>query len=567
MKFFSSKKYTEIDPDEIFLDSSNLPEFDRHQFEGRIERPLGSHPFFLVGTFFILVVVLFGLKIVDLQIISSAILKQASENNRLRHSIVWSERGIIFDRKGKVLVENIPNTSDDYFSLRSYTNVDGLAHVLGYVDYPAKDKSGNFYQIEFKGKDGVEQFYDDILSGSYGVKIVETNALGELQSESTLHLPQDGSNIVLSIDSRVTETLFHFIKNLAEEAGFVGGTGVLMDIHNGEILALTNFPEYNSNTLTAGEDREKIKSFISSDGKPFLNRAVSGLYTPGSIVKPFVAIAALNEGVITPSEKILSTGSIAIPHPYILGEESVFNDWKAHGLVNMIEALAISSNIYFYEIAGGYEERKGLGIGKIEQYMRLFGFGKETGVDFHRERLGIIPTPRWKKSVFNDDWRVGDTYNTAIGQYGFQITALQAVRAIAAIANEGILRTPHLLREENTENISIKKDMLIRIPNNHFMVIKDGLRDAVLYGTANGLHIPQVSVAAKTGTAEVGTLKKSVNSWVIGFFPQETPRFAFAIVMERGPRDNLRGGLSVMRNLLEWMVKETPEYLETASVQ
>ena len=164
--------------------------------------------------------------------------------------------------------------------------------------------------------------------------------------------------------------------------------------------------------------------------------------------------------------------------------------------------------------------------------------------------------------MFNDEWRIGDTYNTVIGQYGFQITPVQAVRAIAAIANEGVLLTPRLLGGKNVKKIPTSKNVSIKIPREYFAVVKEGLRDSVLFGTGSALNLPYVSVAAKTGTAEVGTLKKSVNSWVIGFFPYENPRFAFAVVMEKGSPKNLIGAPYVMRQLFEWMAQETPEYLK-----
>ena len=195
--------------------------------------------------------------------------------------------------------------------------------------------------------------------------------------------------------------------------------------------------------------------------------------------------------------------------------------------------------------------------------MRLFGFGRGTGIDIYDEETGIIPSPEWKKEVFDDEWRVGDTYHTAIGQYGFQVTPIQAVRAIAAIANGGVLRTPHVLREEDSERLLAEKDTRIKIPDEYFQVIREGLRKSVLEGTASALYLPHVSVAAKTGTAEIGTLKKFVNSWVIGFFPYENPRYAFATVMEQGSPQNLIGAPYVMRQMLEWMAVNTPEYIYT----
>jgi len=562
MVLFKRKHYKDIDPDEIFLDSSNLPKFDTHQFEGRIEKPLSRYPFIALGVFVAIVFIVFFSRVVDLQVIRGDEFKQASLNNRLESTIIFSERGIISDRNGRVLVENISNTSGEDFSLRQYVHTEGLAHVLGFVNYPAKDKAGNFYREEFEGKDGIEAYYGDTLSGSYGRKIVETDAFGVRQSESSLRTPTDGSNLSLSVDSRVSSALYLFIQDLVNEVGFQGGAGTILDISTGEILALVSYPEYSPNILTTGEDRQSIKQMLADWHKPFLNRAVSGLYAPGSIVKPFIALAALNENIITPQEKIISTGSISVPHPYIEDGESVFYDWKAHGPVDIKEALAYSSNVYFYEIGGGFEERVGLGIGRIEQYMRLFGFGQETGIDLYGEHSGVIPTPKWKTEVFEDEWRVGDTYNTVIGQYGFQVTPLQVVRAMAALANNGNLLTPRLVLEPVSRRFSEDGQRQIKIPEEHFSIVKEGLRDAVLYGTARGLNIPQVTVAAKTGTAEVGISKKRVHSWVTGFFPYENPRYAFALVMERGPRENTIGALFVMRQLLEWMSIHTPEYLK-----
>lgn len=563
MKLFKNKKqkYIEIDPDEIFLDSRNLPSFDKHQFEGRIEKPIGVFPFWGIGAFFFLVLVVFGGQLIDLQILSRSSYIHASENNSIRESVVFNERGVIFDRVGEILAYNTKDADDGVdFLLRRYADSPGNAHVLGFVNYPAKDKSGYFYQKEFIGKGGVEEFYDETLAGVYGLKITEIDVSGRTQSESVFRHPRDGENITLSIDSRFNEALYSFIKNISRDVGFTGGSAVFMDVSNGEIIALTSFPEYDSNVLTEGADEDGIERFVNDPRKPFLNRAISGLYIPGSIVKPFIAIAALNEKIISSEKKILSTGAISIPNLYRPGEESVFRDWKAHGLVDMRRALAQSSNVYFYEISGGYGNQKGLGIGKIEQYMRLFGFGKKTGIDLFGEMEGTIPSPAWKKEVFADEWRIGDTYNTAIGQYGFQVTPIQAVRAIGAIANDGILRTPHVLLRK--ESKSGEQDRRIRIPSEYFEEVKKGLREAVLSGTAQALYLPHVSIAAKTGTAEIGISKDRVNSWVIGFFPYENPRYAFAVVLEGGRRENLIGAPFVMREMFQWMAAETPEYLK-----
>jgi penicillin-binding protein 2 len=257
----------------------------------------------------------------------------------------------------------------------------------------------------------------------------------------------------------------------------------------------------------------------------------------------------------------LSTGSISIPNPYDPTKFSVFKDWQVNGWVDMRKAIAFSCNIYFYEVGGGFEGQKGLGIGNIEKYARMFGLGAETGVDLPRESDGVIPNPTWKEEVFNgDQWRLGDTYNTSIGQYGFQTTPLQMARAIGAVASDGLLVTPTILKNENGE--PNKKSEQIQIPKEDFKVVKEGMRMTVTDSTAQALNLPEVKVAVKTGTAQVGTKNQFINAWVVGFFPYENPRYSFAVLMEKSPATNLVGSVHVMAETLKWMASSTPEYLK-----
>lgn len=547
-----------IYPDEVFLDSSNLPQFNQSQFEGRIEKPISLYSIFSVGLIFVVVALLFSGRLWSLQIANGEAYALQSENNRLRHTLVFAERGVVFDRKGEALVWNEADPDTKEFAARGYSERVGLSHVLGYVKYPSKDSSGFFYQTEFKGIEGVEKYYDHVMTGTNGLKITETDVFGKITSESVIAPPQDGKDITLSIDSRVEERLYQDISDLAHQVGFQGGAGVIMDVRSGNILALTSFPEYSSDIMSQGKDNEAIQKFLTDKKNPFLNRVTSGVYTPGSIVKPYFAVAALAEGIISPEKQILSTGSISLENPYAPGKFSVFTDWKAHGWVDMRKALAVSSNVYFYEIGGGFEDQKGLGIANIEKYARLFGFGSKAGIDIGEEAIGTIPNPIWKQETFDDDWRIGDTYNTSIGQYGFQVTPIQAVRAVSSIANGGTLLTPTVVL---SSDIGEGRDVLPVNNTEWFQIAREGMRQGVLEGSASGLNIPQVKVAAKTGTAELGSAKQFVNSWVTGFFPYDNPRFAFAIIMEKGPRTNTIGATFVMRQLLEWMSIYTPEYL------
>ncbi|MFZ2831896.1 MAG: penicillin-binding transpeptidase domain-containing protein [Minisyncoccia bacterium] len=572
---FLKMQSRDIDPDEIFLDSKNLPGFDKDQFEGRIERPISQNSLLGVLLAFSIIIVIFLVKITSLQIVHGDEFLKKSENNRLDHMPLFAMRGVISDRNkiplawnsfddeasriALIMQETSTTTEKMPFPHRSYISSPGFGHMLGYVSYPKRDSKGHYYQELFVGKDGLEEQYNEILSGINGLQIVETDALGKTQEGSIVESPQNGTALTLSVDARIQEKLHTTIRDTANDFKYMAGAGAILDVETGEILAMTSYPEYESAVLSEGKNRKLIQSYNLDKRGVFLDRAVSGVYTPGSIIKPFMAVAALTEGVITPGKKILSTGSISIQSPYDPNIKSVFNDWKAHGWVDMRRAIAVSSDVYFYEIGGGFEGQKGIGIANIEKYARMFGFGAPTGVDITDEKSGTIPSPTWKEKIFNGEaWRLGDTYHTVIGQYGFQTTLLQAVRGTASIANGGTLVTPHFLKDP-PQNFPMTK---IPIPADYFAIAREGMRQGVTEGTVAGLGVGYVNVAGKTGTAEIDAGKKYINSWVVGFFPYEKPKYAFAVVMERGPHANTIGGVYVMRQMLDWMYQNTPEYLK-----
>lgn len=547
--------YSDIAPDEIFIDASNLPLFDTYQFEGSIEKPIRKQSLYYFGAVAVLLLVAFVIKSGMLQIAKGEEYLAIAEQNRLDKSIIFADRGVLYDRNNVLLAWN--EAGDDEYAVRTYTERAGFSHILGYVTSPKKDKYGEFFKYTYDGVAGVERLYNDQLLGENGLTLFETNAQGERESEYSVSPPKDGTNLVLSIDSRVQETLHSLIERTAKERGFGGGAGVIMDVTTGEIISLVSYPEYNSNNLAQG-DTKSIQSLLDSEQKPFLNRAISGLYAPGSIVKPYMAAAALTEGTITPNTVVHSTGKLIIPNPYFPDQPTVYSDWgaPAHGDNEVTRALAISSNVFFLSVGGGANGIEGLGIERIEKYMRMFGFGDVAGLPLSEEVRGTIPSPAWKKNAFDTEWRLGDTYLTSIGQYGFQVSPLQVARAVASIAS-GSLVTPVLVQG------AMSTTTKLAIDDSAFALVRKGMRRGVLEGTAGGLNVPYVSVAAKTGTAELGVSKANVNSWVTGFFPYEKPRYAFVILMERGPRSNTIGGVYVMRGLLDWMHVNTPEYFAT----
>ncbi len=546
-----------VEPDEIFLDATNLENFDRQQFEGRIEKPIPKRTIIVAGAVSFLILALFSVRLSYLQIQKGQAYLERSKNNVLEGQIIFSERGIIYDRNKVELAWNNKEEGKE-FPVRAYLTP-GFSHTLGYVSYPMRDKSGNYWQTYFEGKDGLEKQYDSLLKGKNGSKIVEVDARGAVHSENIVNAPVRGRDLVTTIDSRLQKELYSLIRDFSVSNSFLGGAAVLADVRNGEVLASVSFPEYDSSVVSLGKDKQKIEAYLTDKRKVFLDRTISGLYTPGSIVKPFFALGALMEGVIDPYKKILSTGSISIPHPYLKGQETIFKDWKAHGWVDMRQALAVSSDVYFYEIGGGFEDQRGLGIANIEKYAKLFGVGETTGVDLPDEKNGVIPSPEWKAKNFKGEpWRVGDTYNTSIGQYGFQMTPMEAVRAVSAVANHGTLPTPHFVLGDEVKE---KETRSIEAPSQYFDVVREGMRLGVTSGTSSLLNVPYVEVAGKTGTAQLGVSKDKVNSWVTGFFPFENPKYAFAVLMEAGPSGGSVGASFVMRGLLDYMLLNTPEYL------
>lgn len=565
MKFHTRHKRIKgyITPDEIFLDSKNLPDFNTQQFEGRLEKAIPKKSIFLLGTFFLICSLIFIYRLGNLQIVKGEAYFKKSENNTLMKQPIFADRGLIYDRNDVLLSWNTWTNNDlNKFSspTRSYIKDAGFGLLLGYVSSPAKDSSGKYWQDSFIGKDGVEKAYNTNLTGKNGVRITETNVSGEIQSENIVNPPIAGENIKLSIDSRIQKKMYDSIAGMATSASFSGGAGVLMDINTGEIMAMTSYPEYNPTILSNGEDKKTINGYFADKRKVFLNRPVSGLYTPGSIVKPFIGYGALVEGVITPFKQIFSNGSISIPNPYFPEKKSIFKDHGSFGYVDMKKAIAISSDVYFYEIGGGFESQKGLGILNIDKYSRTFGIGDKTGIDVGGEKEGVIPTPEWKAKTFKGDaWRVGDTYNTSIGQYGFQVTPLSMARAVAGIANNGSIVTPHVrLGDVALES----KVTTIPIDMDKMKVIHEGMRMAVTEGTATALNLAGVKVAAKSGTAQVGLGNTNTNSWIIGFFPYENPKYSFAILMERGPKAASGNATRVMREVVEYMSIYTSEYLQ-----
>ena len=550
------KRHQEIDPDEILIDSKNVSEFDTDQFEGRIERPLSRRSLALAGAALAFLALMLLLRAGDLQVVhGTAYAKQAREN-QLENKVLFADRGLIEDRTGRPLAWNDRSAADE-FAARVYAAYRGVGHALGYAKAPAKDSAGFYFRDTFEGVDGAEKAFDAVLRGQNGVTLTETDARGKVVSQAAVQAPVQGQKLVLSIDAQVSQGLYDILATHARDARAQGAAGVVMDVRTGELLALTSYPEYSSAAL-AGGDAAAINSYNADKHLPFLNRATDGLYAPGSIIKPLVATAALAEGVIDEYKQILSTGQLVVQNPYDPEKPTIFKDWRVNGWTDARRAIAVSSDIYFYQVGGGFESQPGLGIARIDEYLKLFGFGSDAGLAGYSEVGGTIPTPEWKAANFPDDpmWRVGNTYHTAIGQYGTLVTPLQAARMVAAIANGGILLTPSLVAS------SSPKAQQLAIDAHALQVAREGMRLGVTDGIATAVNLPFVHVAAKTGTAQVGARNENQNAWMVGFWPYENPHYAYAVVLEKMPAGTQIGGSVVMSDFFNYLFINAPQYLE-----
>ena len=629
---FSNK---DLDPGEIFMDSKNLPGFERERFEGRLEFPIGSDSLNYLRIILVLIFGLFLYRLYNLQVISGDVFKTRAEANHLKVLPLWPERGRILDREGKILAANdsafrlildaseitsdqkeelfgklvslddkqimeeisskksnivIKDSTDwqalevirnkfrglplriELFSSRSYPLGAAASHLIGYLSKLSAEESAEIRVLEANkliGRSGIENIYDNYLYGKIGSKLIEVDSGGDTFSEVVEKLPETGDDVYLSIDADLQRKVYEEIKAVVDEREFRGGGAVLLAPNNGEVLSLVSYPGFDPNVLTKGSPKKDIDYYLTSSSKPLFDRAISGLYSSGSIIKPLYAIAALEEGIINPEREILSTGKLIVPNPFDPDHPSIFLDWKAHGFVDMRHAIAVSSNIYFYTIGGGFGDIKGLGVTKLREWLSKFGFGEKTNIDLEEEKEGFIPSPEWKAQTQKDDptWRVGDTYNLSIGQGNFQVTPVQMAVFAASIANGGKIMEPRILKEikSGDQIIDSGKSVVrksVNVSPGNLQVVREGMNLSSKIGTAQALANIDLKIAAKTGTAQIGVEKKNVNSWFIGYFPYDNPKIAMAVVLEGGSSSNLVGATAATRQIIEWILVYRPDLLK-----
>ncbi|MBI4992078.1 MAG: penicillin-binding protein 2 [Candidatus Harrisonbacteria bacterium] len=446
---------------------------------------------------------------------------------------------------------------DDY--RRNYIKGPAFSHVLGYTGLAKFN--------DLRGKAGLEKYYDEVLSGSDGVRLMYRDARGNILDEKLLDEPKNGAHVYTTIDAGLQEYFYNRLSEALRSLGRNAGVGIALNPQNGEVLAMVNAPSFDNNVFTRTEESKKRAALLNASFEPLFNRAVSGVYTPGSTVKPMVALAALNEQVITPQKQIYSAGFIEIPNPYFPDQPGRFLDWKAHGWVDLRSAIARSSNVYFYEVGGGLpgqgsESIKGLGIDKLKEYWQKFGFGEKTGIDLDAESVGFLPDPEEKEIRTKDIWRLGDTYNVSIGQGDFQVTPIQLIAYIASFADGGKYFKPHIIKKI-VKSEKGKEDMVLRevqpelsrdfsYLGNYLKEVREGMKDTVRkpYGTAHLLADLPISVAGKTGSSQVANNTRT-NAFFVAYAPADNPQIAILVLIENAKEGSLNA-VPVGKDVLNW---------------
>lgn len=416
-----------------------------------------------------------------------------------------------------------------------------FSHLVGYVGLVSSDDLNENEKLvlnDLIGRAGLEAYYDEILRGENGAIGIFRNAEGKIESVSRKKDESPGENLETTIDVELQKYFYSRTVEGLTSLGRTSGAGIAINPQNGEVLAIFSLPSFDGNNVSAA---------LSSPHRPLFNRPVSGLYSPGSTIKPIHAVAALEEGVVNPETQIFSAGYIEIPNPYFPDQPSRFLDWKPHGWVNLYSALARSSNVYFYTVGGGFEGIRGVGIEKLRYYWQKFGLDKKTEIDLPGEATGFLPSPEEKESRTGSIWRVGDTYNVAIGQGDLVLTPLELLSATSAIATSGKAYVPHINKTKSPEILIDASEWESALSE-----VRKGMVDTVheSYGTAYTLHDIPMSIAAKTGSAQIAGNTKT-NAIFVGYAPALNPQIAILVLIEDA-REGSLNAVPIAHDVFQW---------------
>lgn len=538
-----------------------------------------TRPFVLL---LVVVFIILFLRLYQLQLVEGKKNRFLAESNRVARLRIEAPRGLLIDREGEVLATNEPiyileeessgekkgkiisrdealrmqaGGKDSNLRLalrRRYQADETFGHLLGYLGEVTEEelKKGKldlkgYQQGSLIGRVGLEAQYEELLRGREGNELVEVDTQGKVIRRMGRILPSLGKSLTLAIDKELQETAARAINNHK-------GAIVASNPQTGEILALYSSPSYDPNLFFQGDNRDEILRIVNDEtNRPLLNRVISGLFAPGSTFKMVTSIAGLEEGKITPRTLINDPGVITVG-------DFQYHNWyfasygRTEGEVDLTKALARSVDTYFYKVG------EMVGIEKLNFWAERFGVKKKTGIDLPGELPGFMANPEWKKKAKGEPWFLGNTYHIAIGQGDLAITPLEVNQITSAVANEGKLCQPRMLKlgAENTPYEAECRDLGVK--KEYWEAVKKGMVAACSAGgTASvffdfhPLGLPtNWRVACKTGTAETGD-GKTTHAWFTAFAPADNPEIVLTVLVERGGE-----GSSVAAPIAKEILKE-----------
>jgi penicillin-binding protein 2 len=344
----------------------------------------------------------------------------------------------------------------------------------------------------------------------------------------------------LSIDYGLQRELAAAIADQMKKANVTKASGVAIDPRSGEVLAMVSLPDYDNNLFSSKLSEAQYQQLIDNPLAPLTNKAISGSYPSGSVIKPLHLTAALQEGVVNEQTTIVDAGRIVVPNQFDPSISYVFNGWNPAGLgpMNARRAIAMSSDIYFYHTGGGYQGFKGLGVDRLTDYYRRYGLGKRSGIDLPGESAGLVPGPEWMQKTHAREWVTGDTYNISIGQGDLRVSPLQMAVGISALLNQGKLVKPHLFKK-TADNSQVAKTEFsgdAKVAPGILQVAREGMHQVIggttAVATFAGVPVP---VAGKSGTAETDpTTKRRAHAWYVAYAPYDQAEITFSVLLEEG---------------------------------
>jgi penicillin-binding protein 2 len=475
-----------------------------------------------------------------------------------------NEQSILF----QTIAGQFPGFKAQQIPIRQYLDPNAFASVLGFTglvspgDLTDQNK-GLYATVDFIGKTGIEASYEKYLHGTNGADIIEVDATGKFLNDLGENNPAPGNKLVLNLDKGLQDRLYQDLSTIKSPKA----AAVALDPRTGAVLALVSLPGFDNNLFAGGISQQDYQKLISDPNLPMFNRAVAGQYPPGSTSKLMSATAGLSEGVINQNTIIVDNGDLVVPNQYDSTQKYDFRGWKPGGLgsMNVRSAIAMSSDIFFYEVAGGSPNGSfsGLGANKLAEYFRKFGLGKVLGIDIPGEATGLVPDPNWKMSYYKNDpllgkWYLGDTYHMGIGQGFVLVTPLQVAEWTAIVANGGVGYVPQIAQKSVDQNGQVvwqnqPKVLVSNIASpDVFKIVQEGMRQTVTAGTAKPLNSLPITSAGKTGTSQFdGSNPSLTHAWFTAYAPYENPQIVITVLVEAGGEGNAVAE-PVVKDALSW---------------